>query len=334
MPVIIDQKGQVKEVNTFVASNTTLMANGGFVIYNDDLLPYDKKTLIRLGELPNSDGGIINPGFITDGESINGLIRVDANFEGYFGHKHRAKCRPVYMDVDKELNIVSTKEIALPSFDIISLIEDYRIFTFKGRTFASCAMYQNNWQQVLFELKEDRMELIKRFDSGRKEEKNWGWFGNGDKLHYIQSLSPYIIYEFDLDTMESKQAVYMPSKNPLGKSILSVSSLPVKYGEGWLLWVHCKHGHYYAHAPMVLGADMLPKYFVTHNTFKTGEQKEVIFEFNNFYISCCVVLDGKVYIFSAEGEALKGFPTAATTVRIIDCNDLDELLNKYPCEAR
>jgi len=293
-------------------------------------LSTSKTILARIGAFgPISDGGVINPGAVRMGDNYIMLLRCDANLQGYKGHKERAKCVPVLAKYDLQFNLISTRVVEIHGWDGY-LLEDFRLMEegFHG----GCSAYINgHWAQLFFSLVgllEPNPTIVVRhtFSEPDQDEKNWGWFEYLGHLHYIYSIEPLIIKPLNRGTL-----VEIPFESGWkDEGFISCSTMPVKYGEDYLVWVHKKQKDLtYLNSAMILdGVTLKPIYFYPHHLldFENIEQP--------MYISSCIVEEDRILIFSGE----KGTPemhnaaTAYSSVRIIDRNKFDSLLKQFPCK--
>ncbi len=321
---VIDKYGKPRMINDFVGNNAEMLKKLGFARVYQGHLAHTKHVIAKLGGFgPGSNGGLINPGLIKQNGQYVGLMRCDKNFEGYHQRKSKAVCIPYWVGYDAAFNLIAAQPVILSNEYDGTLVEDFRVFTFRNEFYvAHSAWTEKGWQQWLSKLVDGKLQLVQKFDSPEnREEKNWGFFVSHDKIYFIYSISPWVIYSYNPQTGAAIKIISQPYAPWHIPGMVSVSSLPVAYNNGFLVFVHSKNGHLYLHTAMYFdGATLLPKFFIPASIINGDD--------GAYYISSVIDDGHRLLLFGGEGEALKGFATAYTSVRCVDKEAFNNILFK------
>ena len=281
----------------------------------------EKKRLWSLGDFGDiSNGGIYNPSFIEFRGKTYGIFRMEPNYDAY--DKDDLFTSPVYAlfcQYDKNFNLIESNILEYKDFEYYIRNEDFRLFVFQDELYVAHSGHRKsknlyfpkapkNCQQCLSIIDVNKNTLTHKttFQSplNQDQEKNWGWFQKDDRLFFVYSILPWILYEYK----EGKLILVHDQDLKLEwktKSLLSISSLPVEYEENFLCFVHSKTKNYvYIQTALIIDrTTLLPKYFVSTPLLKGGE--EIGKNQGVLYVTSTIVKDEhlEVYYGSADSHS-------------------------------
>jgi len=293
---------------------------------------HTKKRLASLGELDYiSDGGIYNPGMLSTETGYFGLFRVEANYDAYEGKKFDLPCLPVYFEFNSKLE--KTRHIILqpPKYKKQTRVEDFRILRYRDQVLVAhpgmrIDKQRRGFRQYLsvLNLQNQSVDSFRSFESfSKREEKNWGWFTRGDELYMIYSISPWIIYQYDIINDRFTQVI-AEEKNRAWptQNFRSVSSLPIEYEGNYLLFVHgvTADRNYTQSAVIFDKFTLQPLYHTPSPIFQggmeDGRHRRV------FYVTSVVAEENRLLVFYGEGDS-------HTSVAIIDRNEFNNIIYNH-----
>lgn len=221
----------------------------------------EKIKFFQQGDFPKTQHGIFNPSVVQFGNYLKFIFRCEpsqATWSGYFM-------------TDKGVPQISTGELTQdglqvnppkPVYSGMPLScrpEDWRLFLFREKIYTNFTNYfylDKKWPQktvhcrtAIGELTEDRIIFLQEMScSGvqvkmNKEEKNWVFFEDNDKLYAIYSIEPFVTFLVDenwqINKMQSREIRF----NRLGYRYLSCSTNPIlvnfpKLGECFFMFCH------------------------------------------------------------------------------------------------
>ena len=328
MPQVISGKGRVISVNQLIFGNKAMMKRYGYHPLIPDRLRWTGKRMVASGALgPQSKGGIYNPGLVKHGTGYSGTIRVEANYLAYTGRLFDMPCQCAFWSFDKDFNSTGYRLLQPPVYEARTRIEDFRMFEYQGRFLCDHVGIEitNPKLPLQFlsevDLNTGALNHIHKFNSPNgMPEKNWGWFVSGGKIMLLYLLSSrWIIMEYDEETHRLTEVVNVPFQiSWLAGSMASVSSLPVAYGDDFLVWYHSRVDGFYHHSAVIFdGKTFEPKYWyddtIFHGGHTDGRHPFAL------YISSCVIEDDRLLLFYGEGDS-------HASVMVVDRKEFEELV--------
>jgi len=275
--------------------------------------PLRKRTIIRRGELPNSEGGIYNPSgvFIGDNEFI--IARKEHNYDAYQTKLDYQSFEPLLIqnfqgNLQTALGMHEMKLIDFP-FEKFR-VEDFRIFD--DGLMVKCThtiIYDGKIRMALSQIDNGNLIFIKLIEIPlilQPIEKNWVYC----KKDLIYGLNPFTVIQSDGTVYIGEDLEWFDKE-----TFLANSTIPIKVDGMWLMWFHSRENGIYFHGAMLFDDD----YKILHQTkhpikidaCDDGLHKGLI------YVSGCALYGNTIRVYYGEGDAHSCY---------IDYNK-DELLN-------
>lgn len=267
------------------------------------------RRIFSLGQFGDiSNGGIYNPGFIKYDNKIIGLVRVEKSYKAYEGDRFTDLPSLYYCELDSNYNILRLQKVKVFGCSDDMRIEDCRLFIHDKHIYVSASTIRpgEKFKQALFILNESVIFLHHRktFDSpNHRDEKNWGWFSHNNKMYFIYSISPWVIYEYNIhhDTLKIVYNDNFDVKTMVD-SMISISSLPIKYGNQFVLFYHNVDQKYQYHQGMLTFSDdvFTPLSFTKEYLYSGSEQGKFP---GVLYITSMIEFENHVEIYYGEGNS-------------------------------
>lgn len=281
-------------------------------------LPYLRRVrFASRGDLPNSGGGIYNPGAVKiSDERILVVSRKESDYRAYQSKMDMSTCNPVLFLMDNEGNILDSEELDLVGFPLKCRVEDFRPFeTLAGEIYVvhTCITEKEDGsghyiRPVLSKLHSsntlefyNHIELPLTHKSVDRTEKNWVFYVNPYGLMvYIYQLDPFVQSEV-LGKCVWRDNIKIDWFHKEG--FLANSTNPI-YVDGMLLmWFHTHRLGRYYHGALLFSPDFKEYYYTSKPILLQSENKGYHKGLN--YISSCVYLEkeGIIRVFYGEGDA-------------------------------
>lgn len=190
--------------------------------------------------IPNSEGGVYNPGFIKFNNKNYIILRVEKFTEKERGCNDlwkKTTSIPYLAEVDEKFNIIDISLIN--TIGIFKRIEDFRLFEFRGKLYSNHIILDEygSIYPVISEIDVDNLELkilgkIELDIDLKKVEKNWTFYSINEKLYLIYSLSPWKIFEVNIENLTASQIINKNNNIKWSKEgYLSNSTNPIRVSE-------------------------------------------------------------------------------------------------------
>ncbi len=259
--------------------------------YGQIRLPNRNRTIVRRGELINSDGGAFNPSAVIYNGEILTVVRKEKNLDVYKGYLHTT-ATPHWIEIDTEDDISELDESYRR--------EDFRLFNFKSFAYTSYTKIKNGIARVVINKYGFDQEVNLPIELNDIE-KNWLFFEHNNELYCIYSLSPYQLFK-QVGEEWVKVTVKQPKIDFFHKKQICNSTHPIRIGDHYLVFFHTKESGIYFHGAMLLSAKTLE---ITHYTKNSIFIKDYAEGFQNglIYVSGCLHLPDQNIIRVYYGEA-------------------------------
>ena len=293
-----------------------------------------RKRLLSRGDFgATSNGGLYNTSAIVHGGNKVLLTRREMFIETDRPEiKLHNTCKPVVTLWDSSYSIHKKIVLSLVGFTEICRIEDFRIFSFAGKLYASHVYIPKTngvftVKQAVSEIDLERKEFkylgVWKKDSVGRIEKNWLFFENDKKLYCIYSFSPYQLFEADIKTLELKPVKRLELK--IGKKIkgfVSNSAMPINYDEqNYLAFIHHRdEDGVYKHWGVLINKDGLIPTHITKVAVLEGGDMEGLNK-NVLYLTGTIKNNNTIECIYGEGDL-------HTSMAILDVDKLNELFVK------
>ena len=165
--------------------------------------------VLKPGDVKDSNGGIYNPGFCRFQDKNYMISRVESYTEKERGVKDlwlRTTSIPHIIEMDENLNVVDT--YPLETIGEFIRIEDFRLFTHNDKLYSNHIIVDESKRiyPVISEIDliNKKMTIIGTIEleiPKNDVEKNWVFFNHNKELFLIYSLSPWIIFKIDINTL-------------------------------------------------------------------------------------------------------------------------------------
>ncbi len=252
-----------------------------------------RKTIYRRGELANSDAGVFNPSAIhlEPHRNLLTILRKQPNMECYKGvnSKHSAVAYVINeaTGTEYELNPVGYDN---------NRIEDFRLFMCGKAVLCNHnIIHRDTRTEREFSVNLAYVDGNDLCNIGRpqlpieisKQEKNWAFFGEGNRMWCIYSLAPYQI--FYAESSDGWQQWYKHDVLPVEidwwfkEGMICNSTNPVVINDYLLLFFHTKQsGGIYSHGAVLLDKTSKNILYYTHHELKIefvneGMQKDLLY---------------------------------------------------------
>lgn len=267
---------------------------------------FHKSRVISSGEFKESKGGIYNPSVISKEGNIICLTRVENISEDKRENLISTSAQGFLSFLNDDLKPFKSYHLFQQNFPINFRyrIEDFRIFEFRNKIYASHPIVINNRinQAIsLIDLYEKTITLVNIFESPfmREAEKNWGFFSKDNNLYVLYSISPWVI--FKITDYWNLELVYRDNYYGVFETneMISLSSLPIEYDNNFLVIVHSRNNKKYIQGSVIFDNSFVPLYY-SDIFLKGGKEKGL--RKNVLYISSCFKFDNQVHLFYGEGD--------------------------------
>lgn len=165
--------------------------------------------VLKPGDVKDSNGGIYNPGFCRFQDKNYMISRVESYTEKERGVKDlwiRTTSIPHIIEMDENLNVVDT--YPLETIGEFIRIEDFRLFTHNDKLYSNHIIVDESKRiyPVISEIDliNKKMTIIGTIEleiPKNDVEKNWVFFNHNKELFLIYSLSPWMIFKIDINTL-------------------------------------------------------------------------------------------------------------------------------------
>ena len=165
--------------------------------------------VLKPGDVKDSNGGIYNPGFCRFQDKNYMISRVESHTEKERGVKDlwlRTTSIPHIIEMDENLNVVDT--YPLETIGEFIRIEDFRLFTHNDKLYSNHIIVDESKRiyPVISEIDliNKKMTIIGTIEleiPKNDVEKNWVFFNHNKELFLIYSLSPWMIFKIDINTL-------------------------------------------------------------------------------------------------------------------------------------
>ena len=267
--------------------------------------------IMRPGDLPNSEGGIYNPGFCKFRKKNFLISRVEKFTEkerGYHSLCFRTTSVPYLSELNENFEVINSFELRVEGD--YNRIEDFRIFTFRDKLYSNhiTAFNVNQIYPVLSEidLNSKSMKILGQIEIDFKTnrvEKNWVFFEKNDELFLIYSLSPWIIFKIDVDNLKGTLIKNYPTKfNWNVSGFISSSTNPVNIKPNLnIMGFHSRDKNCIYHQGFVLFDDKLD--FINSSTepYISGGDYDTIHP-NVIYTSSMTIEGENLILFAGDGD--------------------------------
>jgi hypothetical protein len=275
-----------------------------------------RRTLFRRGELINSDAGVFNPDAVNlnaQGQKLT-IYRKQPNMECYKGvnSKHSAIAHVVN-------EVTGTDYELLPKGYDNNRLEDFRLFTCgKAIMCNHNIIHKDTRTEREFSVNLAYIDGKDLCNMGKpslpievgKQEKNWAFFGEGNRMWCIYSLSPYLI--FYADNEDGWQTWHKHETLPVEiewwyDGMIYNSTNPVSIGQYYLMFFHTKEAGIYHHGAVLIDRESknilyYTKHSLTIESVGEGMNRDLL------YISGALVYyndnnEAIVRIYAGEGDS-------------------------------
>lgn len=301
-----------------------------------DILDIDHaKRLISLGDLPNSQGGIYNPGAVLFGGKIVIVCRRESNYEAYKGRYFDYPVYPTLLIQNPVTDVVeriaTLEQVGFfEAFGKNHRIEDFRPFVFNDEIFVGhVVIYEkapgfNVTIQVISRLDLEKNTLTlssipKLPVPTNIVEKNWVYMDeeDGGQLHCIQNLYCPSVFELESEPSgcnSSSRSAFSASKEGAGwvmtncfrgwkivgqKELISLSANPIWVDDKLLIFYHIKTPAYqYLNYACILGEAQPNTPFLASNKAQ-GKSSGVVYVMSAVYLKKRQL----IRVYFGEGDA-------------------------------
>lgn len=270
---------------------------------------FKKQRIHTVGkDFPDYRGGVYNPSSIIKEDKIITIVRCEDHKETERGSVLESTGHPFIIELDFEFNKTKSYELIPLGFPAVSRIEDFRLFVFNNKTYASHPIVlleagELKIKQAVSEIDGLFFKLIKVFDSpfNVSIEKNWGFFVKDNELYMLYSISPWIIFKVD----EEWNLEIVARDNFEGKwetnSFLAISSHPIQYENNFMVTIHSRESGVYIQGAIKFDSKTLMPIANTPTAFLRGG-KEKGLRPKVLYISGAFILENTLHLPYGEGD--------------------------------
>jgi len=239
-----------------------------------DIHPFRKRTLYRQGELDNSEAGIFNPSGVVLKDKRVTIFRKEKSFDAYRKYKNSSAIPHLHVLTEKE---EYECELGLMGYDDGIRVEDFRLFMCNQIIMCSHSVVtRNNTPEMNISIRLSYINENMLCNIGEVNlpiqtgtiEKNWAFFGEGNRMWCIYSLSPYQIFYADAadgwgEWKEHK--ALQPGIDFIHKGLISNSTNPVLIDGEYVMMFHTKeNGIYYKGAVIIDAATKNITHYTKH----------------------------------------------------------------------
>ena len=287
------------------------------------MIPVRRHRIVSRGQLPDSKGGVYNPGAIRDGDSIVLLCRREVDYS------FSSAVYPEVVVVDRgSLRVVSHRTLQRNDGFTGHRIEDFRIIDFgPERLVTHTVVTPSRIKPAISRLVADRLEPFDLFDlpiRPRSVEKNWSLFEHRGCLHCLYSLDPLTIFVRHHDRKwQLVKAEDNGWSSRLGGSISNSTNL-IPFDDGYLGFWHTRIDGRYVQGAFHL--DQRLSIAAVTGVLLDGAEIRDGFKPGVLYVSALVEDEGRILAFYGEADSHVG-------VAIIDRHDLARELMRSPFAA-
>lgn len=268
--------------------------------------PIRRGTLMRSGELPNSDAGCFNPSaawipWTTHNKQLAIIYRKEKGIEKQMYIGTTAMPHLICGDDDVELKLDNKGK----------RFEDFRLFNYDGFLYCSHS-FCNILTTTDIECKVglslidvDRFEFLYVPDlpiEVKKVEKNWVFFSEGMHLWCIYSLQPYRLFYSDGFNKWTEQKVVRPSLGWFHDGFISNSTNPIVVGDSYLVFFHSKQDGGYHHGAALINCKTKRLTHATPNRIEVISGGEGLAP-RITYVSGALLMGDKIRVFMGEGDS-------------------------------
>lgn len=267
--------------------------------------------MFKPGDLPESEGGIYNPGFCRFNKKNYLIVRVEQFTEKERGVEElwkKTSSVPYIIELDENMNPIDTFELEI--FGKFKRAEDFRLFTHNNKLYSNHIILDESDKiyPVISEIdiSSRKMKIKGRpiLDLPLKEvEKNWVFYSKKDELYLIYSISPLIVFKIDLETMTGKIHKMTETNFTWNKSgFISNSTNPIKVSDNYnIMGFHSRDKKLIYHQGLVIFDNDFNIINSSNEPYLSGGDIDTIHT-NVIYTSSLEIIDGKLVGFAGDGD--------------------------------
>lgn len=296
-----------------------------------------KYRILSLGDIPDSKGGLYNPGVLKECNNRIFIVRHEQDYK--FTNDVQTTLFLGNKEDLKQGKYESYHVLRKKGFPEQCRIEDYRLFTYQDEVYASHTMVvtPRGWKEASvikpviskINLKDNIIEYFDFMDLPVKMnrfEKNWLlWEWNGE-LYCIYNIDPLVIFKLEgfswriLKNEENGIGHYIKTQLP-GAGYISLSAITQLNETQMLAFWHTIHEGLYKQGMFVLDMPTLDIVNLTEPVLQGGDLQG--YKPNCLYVSGLVIDNDKLEIWAGEADA-------HTCMIEMDLTEVKDLLAKYP----
>ncbi len=293
---------------SFVFTNETKKPKDSPIV-----LPFNRRTLWRRGELPNSEAGIFNPSAIMHQGKLLTIYRKEKSMEMY-SHKYTHTTAVPHLCVgDNE-----GSELEILGFEANERLEDFRLFRSGDFIAISHTVVTNMTNDSIeshicistLDSNSIRKNILPKLPvSKNATEKNWVFFTEDTKpfstLWCIYSLSPYKIFKTIATSIFDEVTVTDPKiKWWHHNRFICNSTNPILVDDSYLMFFHTKDAGVYSHGACLIDKETKEITHYLRNGLSLPFNGEGL-QKNLLYVSGAVYLEKEntIRVLAGEGDS-------------------------------
>jgi predicted GH43/DUF377 family glycosyl hydrolase len=281
----------------------------------------DHRRLVSRGDLPESDGGVFNPGAVLDGSTIVLVARREV------GNHSAADVQAEHIRIDADtFAMLEHRTLQKGPHLAGRRIEDFRCIRFDGVLLAVHTVVEGHRRikPVISRVTDTGLEPFDRLDLPidlTPVEKNWVLFVQAGQLHCLYKLDPLTIF---VRTAQGRWDLVKEEENGWADefpSTLSNSANLIPFAGGHLGFWHTIIGARYVQGAVLLGPDLE----ITQRTgmLLDGARVREGFKAGVLYVSALIARGDRVLAIYGEGDS-------HTSVATFRASDLEAELRRNP----
>ena len=281
----------------------------------------DHRRVVSRGDLPESDGGIFNPGAVLDGSTIVLVARREVGSHSTTD----AQAEHIRVDADT-FALLEHRTLEKGPHLAERRIEDFRCIRFDGMLLAVHTVVEGAWRikPVISRVTDTGLEPFDPLDLPidiAPVEKNWVLFVHAGRLHCLYKLDPLTIF---VRTRQGRWDLVKQEENGWADEFpgtLSNSANLIPFAGGHLGFWHTIIDARYVQGAVLLGADLE----ITQRTgvLLDGARVRDGFKAGVLYVSALIARGDQVLVIYGEGDS-------HTSVATFHASDLADELRRNP----
>ena len=267
--------------------------------------------VLKPGDVKDSNGGIYNPGFCRFQDKNYMISRVESYTEKERGVKDlwlRTTSIPHIIEMDENLNVVDT--YPLETIGEFIRIEDFRLFTHNDKLYSNHIIVDESKRiyPVISEIDliNKKMTIIGTIEleiPKNDVEKNWVFFNHNKELFLIYSLSPWIIFKIDINTLTGEMIKNCEVKFDWNHSgFISNSTNPIRINQNRnIMGFHSRDNKRIYHQGLLTFDNNFNLIKSTKEPYLSGGDFDTIHP-HVIYTSSLTMIEDKLIGFAGDGD--------------------------------